>query len=79
MEDQHSIESKWCLYNSPFRTYRKIRVIACVAPSEDIQNCELRKHGTGEHPFSNFDRQKLKLDNQNTENEDNDETVSDNW
>ena len=59
--EQYGLHNQMCLYNSPFRTYRKIRTIAKVSPSEDIQYCEIRKHTTLENGVSNDDRRLMRL------------------
>lgn len=43
-----------------FRTYRKLRTIACLSPSEDLQNCDVRRHTTDLKPVSNSDKLRLK-------------------
>jgi hypothetical protein len=61
--NQYSIASQLCTYGDgePFRTYRKIRTIACVCPSEDIQYCEIHRHFTGNETISNDDRRIMRL------------------
>jgi hypothetical protein len=59
--NQYSVDTQMCLYGSPFRTYRKLRTIACVCPSEDIQYCEIHKHYTDSDGISNNDRRLRRL------------------
>lgn len=47
LPEQYCIKKKWCLYNKPFITTRKIRKLICINPEEDTQRCELRFYSTG--------------------------------
>jgi hypothetical protein len=53
--EQYDINTKLCLYNSPFRTYRKIRKLLCVCPSDE----EFNKY-ISEPDFANTHSKRMK-------------------
>jgi hypothetical protein len=54
--DQYSIETRSFLFNSNFRTTRKIRTTLCICPSEDTQNCEMVYYTTNSKGLSAYDK-----------------------
>ena len=66
---QYGLHNKMCLFNSPFRTYRKIRKLVCISPHEDTQNCEMVFHTTNEKGVSGYDK-KMARENAKEENSD---------
>jgi hypothetical protein len=54
--DQYSTETKSFLFNNSFRTTRKIRIIICICPDEDTQNCEMVYYTTNSRGLSAHDK-----------------------
>ena len=54
--DQYCIKKKWCLFNTPFRTTRYVRVPIKFFPNEDNQNCDIVKYTTDETGFNSVDK-----------------------
>lgn len=61
--DQYCIERKVCLFNSSFRTIRKMRKLICICPNEDAQNCEIHHYTTDESGISNADKKEKREEN----------------
>ena len=57
--EQYCINKRVCLYNDTtvkFRTYRRIRTIVCISPSDDLDSCDYRRYTTDDTGYSNYDR-----------------------
>ena len=53
--DQYSLESKWCLFNKPFVTNRKFKILYQICPKTNPQLCGIHKYTTGEDGTSPAD------------------------
>jgi hypothetical protein len=63
--DQYLMETKSFMFNNSFRTTRKVKVLLCICPDEDTQNCEMVYYTTNSKGLSAYDKKLKRIKKKN--------------